>query len=98
MVVIGACVFELHLPGARSLKEKRRVVKGMIESLNRKHRISIAETDLHDVHQRAEIALAVVGYAESQVRRLLDSLRDCVELEHDAVLTSWTTDFIDLAE
>ena len=34
-MLIGISVFELHLPHARSLKEKRKVVKGLIDRIHR---------------------------------------------------------------
>jgi uncharacterized protein YlxP (DUF503 family) len=34
------------------------VVKGMIERIHQRFRVSIAETDFHDLHQRSEIAVA----------------------------------------
>ncbi|MGB6993115.1 MAG: DUF503 domain-containing protein, partial [Thermoanaerobaculia bacterium] len=59
-MIVAVSVFELHIPAGRSLKDKRRVVKALKDRIYRRYRVSIAETDHHDLHQRAEIAIAAV--------------------------------------
>jgi uncharacterized protein YlxP (DUF503 family) len=89
-MIVGISVFELHLPMSRSLKDKRRVVKSLIERLHQRYRVSIAETDFHDLHQRAEIALAaVVAGGESEMDRLMEELRNQVEGDPEVYLTRW---------
>jgi uncharacterized protein len=96
MAIVGVALVELHLPEARSLKDKRRIVKGLIERLHQRHRISIAETDHHDLHQRAQIVLAAVARNEHEADRILETLRSELEQPHDAVITSFHPEMIDL--
>ena len=71
-MIVGISVFELHLPTSRSLKDKRRVVKSLIERVHQRYRLSIAETDFHDLHQRAEIAIAAVSAGgESEMDKMM---------------------------
>ena len=89
-MMVGICVFELHLPASRSLKDKRRVVKSMVERLHQRFRLSVAETDHHDLLQRAEIGLAaVVAGGERDLNRLLEEARGLIESEPEAYLTRW---------
>jgi len=89
-MIIGISVFELHLHASRSLKDKRRVVKSLIERLHHRFRVSIAETDFHDLHQRAEIAIAVVvAGGESEMDRLMEEVRNIVESDPEVYLTRW---------
>jgi uncharacterized protein len=89
-MIVGISVFELHLPASRSLKDKRRVVKSLIEKLYQRYRVSIAETDFHDLHQRAEIALAAVtAGGESEMEHLMDEVRNLVESDPEVYLTRW---------
>ena len=89
-MVVGISVFELHLPVSRSLKDKRRVVKSLIEKLHQRYRVSIAETDFHDLHQRAEIALAaVVAGGENEMEHLMEEVRNLVESDPEVYLTRW---------
>ena len=88
-MVIAISVFELHLPGARSLKSKRKVVKSLIERIHQRYRVSIAETDMHDLHQRAEIALALVAQNERQATHQLQAICTLVESEPEAMMMNW---------
>ena len=88
-MVVGVSVFELHVPASRGLKEKRKVVKSLIERIHRRCRVSIAETDHHDLHQRAEISIAVVGQDAADGERLLEAVHNLIESEPQAMLLSW---------
>jgi uncharacterized protein YlxP (DUF503 family) len=89
-MIIGISVFELHLPASRSLKDKRRVVKSLIDRVHQRYRVSIAETDFHDLHQRAEIAMAVVAAGgESEMDKMMEQVRDVVESDPEVYLTRW---------
>ncbi|HUQ62221.1 MAG TPA: DUF503 domain-containing protein [Acidimicrobiales bacterium] len=66
---IGLVRFEAHIPESRSLKEKRAVVKPIVERIRQRHSLSVAEVAHHDKWQRCAVGLAVV--AESQ-RHALD--------------------------
>jgi uncharacterized protein len=88
-MVVGISSFELHLPSCRSLKDKRRVVKSLIERIHQRYRISIAETDHHDLLQRAEISLAVVAQNDDEAEKMLDQVRDLIDTEPEAYLTLW---------
>jgi len=88
-MIVAVSVFELHIPAGRSLKEKRRVIKSLTERLHQRYRVSVAETDYHDLHQRSQIAVAAVHHSRHEMERLLAGIRDHVEEVPGAMLTSW---------
>jgi len=88
-MVVGISIFELHIPEARGLKHKRRVVKSLIDRIHHRFRVSIAETDLHDLHQRAEISIAAIAMSENEGHRLMESIRNLIDAQPEAVLTQW---------
>jgi uncharacterized protein YlxP (DUF503 family) len=89
-MVIGISVFELHLPSSRSLKDKRRVVKSLIDRVHQRYRVSITETGFHDLHQRAEIAMAaVVAGGDIEMEKLMEEVRNLVESDPEIYLTLW---------
>ena len=90
-------VFELHIPEGRSLKQKRKVVKSLVERIHQRYRVSIAETDHHDLHQRAEIAVAAVHGSEPELQRMMDRIRDLIDQVPEAVLLSWDPQFLEAA-
>ncbi len=94
-MVVAVSVIELHIPGGRSLKDKRRVIKGLTERLHQRFRVSVAETDYHDLHQRAQIAIAAVHGSRAEMERLLDRIRDHVEEVPGGMLISWEPYFVE---
>ena len=68
-MVVASLTWELSLPGCSSLKEKRSVIRSLRDQLREKFNVSVAETALNDVHQRAELTIALVAtdgaFAES---------------------------------
>ena len=94
-MVVAISVFELHLPSSRSLKEKRRVVKSLTERLYRRHRVSVAETDYHDLRQRAEIGVASVNASRRQLEKQMDAIRRLVDEQQEAVLLGWEPQYLE---
>ncbi len=80
-MVIGVCSWELALPGCRSLKEKRSVVKSLKERMQNRFRVSVAETAFQDVWTRAEITAAAVATDTRQADSILDKLDRFVEMD-----------------
>lgn len=76
-MIVGLITWELHLAACHSLKEKRQIVKSLKDRLHQRFNLSAAETDHHDLWQRAELSAAVVTtdrrHAE-QVLRQADRL------------------------
>lgn len=93
MPSVEVIVAELQIPGSRSLKEKRSVVKGAVDRLHQRLRISVAETDFLDKHQRAEITMAVVLTSFSSRS---EELRRLLETDPGLVVTAWDAEIIDL--
>jgi hypothetical protein len=73
-VVVAVERFDLRIVGARSLKEKRHVVKGLIAALRQTFEVSVAEVDHQDLWQRATIAVAAVGPDQHQLRRVMQAV------------------------
>lgn len=79
MAVIGVGRWVFHLPGCRSLKTKRSIIRSLRERTVTKFRVSAAETALQDRAAMAEITASVVSgdrrHAESVLGRVDRFLR-----------------------
>jgi len=71
--------FDLRIPGCRSLKEKRHVVKTLTAALRQKFPVSVAEVDHLDLWQRSAIAVAAVGADQHHLRRVMHEVENLVE-------------------
>jgi uncharacterized protein YlxP (DUF503 family) len=58
---VGTVSADLHLPASTSLKDKRRELRRLVARLRDRHRCAVSEVDYHDLWQRAQITVALVG-------------------------------------
>lgn len=91
-MVVGLAVWQLHLPGCSSLKEKRSVVKSLKQRLHNEFNLSVAETGRQDDLQSCELSACVVATDQPHANSVLDSADRLVEREHRArIVDSYTT-------
>lgn len=87
---------ELHLPSVHSLKEKRAVIKPVLEGARRRFSVSAAEVDHQDAWQLATLGIAVVSASASRATAVLDSVERFVwsfpEAEVSRCRRGWATD------
>jgi len=60
-VIVGTLKLRFVLRESHSLKDKRRVIKSLKDTLANKFNVSVAETDEQDVWQTAVLGVAAVG-------------------------------------
>ncbi len=61
MPAIGVITFEISIPEAHSLKDKRQVVKSLKDRLRARHNVAVAEIDFQDVWQHALVSAVTVS-------------------------------------
>lgn len=70
-MVAAALRFELFLPDCRTLKQKRAIVRPIVDGLRRRYRVSAAEVGLLEKWQRADIGVAIVAGTEAHALDVL---------------------------
>jgi uncharacterized protein YlxP (DUF503 family) len=93
-MVIAYAVFDLHLPGCRSLKEKRMIVRSLKSRLRNDFEVSAAEVGSQDLLERAELAVAAVGPDQVPLDQLLQRTLTFVEENLDGELLNYRNEFI----
>ena len=73
-VVIGTVEIRVNLPDARTLKDKRRVLKSLKDSLRNRFNITVAEVEGQDFIQSATLAVAQVSNDRRYVNGSLDKV------------------------
>ncbi len=76
---VAALRVELRLPGVQSLKEKRRVLRPVLEGIRKLGSYSVAEVDGHDLWQRSTLAIAIAARDGRSLEMQLDKLRRYLE-------------------
>lgn len=76
---IGTLTVVLYLAEGASLKDKRQVLKSLIETTRQRFNVSIAEVDDHDLWRRATLGVACVSNEAFHANRVLDKVLDHLE-------------------
>lgn len=92
-IVIATCTLELHLPGCRSLKAKRSVIKRLKGRLTARFNVAVAEVGFQDNWQRSAIAVVSVSSSHTMLESVLEKVVDEVERTVDGVLLRYDSEF-----
>jgi len=91
---VGVMRFSLQIVGARSLKDKRSVVRSLKERAQSRLRVSIAEVGALDHPQHATFAVSCVSNEAAVVDGVLANVAQMAGTLPDAVLTDRATEII----
>lgn len=95
---VGVLRLSFHLPGARSLKEKRMIVRSFRDRVRARLDVSIAEVEHLDLHKRATFGVAVVSKDASMCDELLASVASMASTARDAVLLDRSTEILTVGD
>lgn len=93
-MIVGLMTVELHIGGAVTLKDKRRVLKSIIDRTRSRFNVSIAEVDNQDLWQRATLGVAVVSNASSHVNQMLQTVIHSIEANGEADLMDYSVEIL----
>jgi uncharacterized protein len=68
---VGLLTLELHIAEARSLKDKRQILRSLKDRLRGKFNVAVAELDFHDVWQSSTVGVVTLSNAEQHVEESL---------------------------
>jgi uncharacterized protein YlxP (DUF503 family) len=66
--------FEFFIPDSRSLKDKRQVLRSVIQTTSNKFNVSIAEVEYQDLWQRAAVGVSCVAESIPHCRKVLQEV------------------------
>ncbi|MFC1538844.1 DUF503 domain-containing protein [Candidatus Latescibacterota bacterium] len=81
-MIVGVLKIELYIPGCRSLKAKRSVVKSLKDRLKNGFNISVAEIDFADKWQRTLLGVAAVSNERKHAESILSKVFKKISEEH----------------
>ncbi len=91
---IRLLVVDFHLPGCRSLKEKRHRTRGIRDRFGKQSNLAVAECDFQDDHQRARWAFVLLASDAGSLDRAASDLENRLELSVDGVITGIETNHL----
>ena len=95
-MIVGAAVVELHVHASQSLKQKRGVVRSVVQRLRNRFNIAVAEIGGQDTWQRAVLGITTTGIDRTQVRGVLTRVLAFIEDLHLAEVTDSDIELLEL--
>lgn len=75
-MIVGLLTVELAIFDARTLKDKRRVVKSVKQKLRNRFNVSVAEVGYHDSPKRCRMGIVMVSTESRPLHSQLDKIVD----------------------
>ena len=97
-MVIGIMKVHLFSSDPQSLKDKRRLVKSLVERLKNKFNISVAETGDLDSWNRCELGIACVSNEAAHADSMLATVIRYIENDGWLEVTDYSTELVYMNE
>jgi uncharacterized protein YlxP (DUF503 family) len=79
-MIVGSLKARLLVRGSRSLKDKRQVVRSILDRVRHQFHVAAAEVDAHDDYRLIVLGFATVGSEAGPVRQALQSIADALRV------------------
>jgi uncharacterized protein YlxP (DUF503 family) len=95
-VTVGIYTFEVHLPGARSLKDKRQVFRRLKDRLRSRYNVAVAESAEHaNLWQRGALTLVAVAHDRDSLERMFEAIHRETERDLPGEIVDHAAEFLD---
>ena len=91
-MLVGVLRLDLTIHDAFSLKEKRSVVRRVVDKVRNRFRVAVGEVEDQDILTSAVIGVALVGSDAKVLNSVIDRIVHFVEQEGSAELTTYEFD------
>ncbi|MBF0160923.1 MAG: DUF503 domain-containing protein [Magnetococcales bacterium] len=86
MLHVAVLEVRLDLPGVRSLKEKRGIVKSLLERLRHRFQVAVAEVAHQDHWQTAGLGVAAIGNDVAVLQGWMQKVVQFIETDGSGVV------------
>src|SRR5215813_2751392 len=91
---VGLLTLELHIADARSLKDKRQILRSLKDRLRGKFNVAVAELDFHDVWQSSTVGVVTLSNVEQHVEESLQRVLEEAQRILGPVLVDHSVDLL----
>ncbi len=88
-MIVGLLEGHLDVPGARSLKDKRQVLKGLKDRIRENFNVSVAEVDHQEVWQSAVLGVAIISTDKQYANQVLSQVINFIERNPEASIRDY---------
>ena len=89
-MVVGVLHVECSLPGTQSIKDKRRILRSLLDRLHRRFHVAVAEVDHQDSWRRAGLAVAYISTTTRHADEVLAHVATAIERNSDLVVLDYS--------
>ena len=83
-MIIGTCKIYLRVEWAKTLKDKRMVLRSLTDKMKNKFNTSVAEVEAQDIHNLIVIGFVCVTNEVSHANSIIDSVVNYVDKSTDS--------------
>jgi len=91
-MVVGVLHVECSLPGTRSIKDKRRILKSLLDRLHHRFHVAAAEVEHHDSWRRAGLAVVCVSTDTRHADQVLAHVADAIGRHGDLIVLDYAVE------
>ncbi|HKV45820.1 MAG TPA: DUF503 domain-containing protein [bacterium] len=91
-MVVGVLRVECSLPGTQSIKDKRRIVKSLLDRLHHRFRVAAAEVAHQESWRRAGLAVAYISTSARHADQVLAHVASAIEHHTDLVVLDYAVE------
>ncbi|MFH1350749.1 MAG: DUF503 domain-containing protein [Pseudomonadota bacterium] len=95
-MIVGIVKIEFRLYDNRSLKEKRKIVKSMVDKVKHKFNVAIAEVGSNDKWQKVELGITTVGNDRRHIDSSLNNVLAFLDSMYLAEIVDLKTEILNL--
>jgi len=90
-MVVGVSRIEIFFPEAHSLKDKRQMIKKIVDKTRAKFNVSMVEIADSNLWQKGHISFAVMGINKDHVQVAIENVQKYIEsLYAGEIIDNWT--------
>jgi uncharacterized protein YlxP (DUF503 family) len=89
-MVVGVMHVECSLPGTQSIKDKRRILRSLLDRLHHRFHVAAAEVEHQDSWRRAGLAIACVSTDSRHADQVLARVAREIDHHGDLVLLDYS--------
>ncbi len=93
-MIVAAIKVALHFDQSRSLKQKRGLLKSIIEKTKHRFNVSVAEIEDQDLWQKGTIGISYVALTEFQAQKKALKIRNFIEVMNKALISSFEKEIL----
>ena len=92
-MIVGVLEVDLAIFDARSLKDKRRVIKGLKDRVRHRFNVSVSEVEHANAAKRCRLGIAMVAEGSRPVHAQFDKLVDVIRATAGLTLLDYERTF-----